>query len=272
MDAYRGADRLDPYGFSGWIGREPHGPARADTGVVRDGVFATQVVELFDELARARRDEPWLTVASFVNPHDIAFAGFGWEQILQMPPPGDAVPEIDEAPSQGDSFAGRPPCQEQWKALWPKLLYDQPPDLAYRRLYYHLHTLVDRAIARVLEALEASGMGDDTVIVFTSDHGDLAGAHGGLVQKWYNAFDEAIRVPLIVKGPGVAPTEAGVTMATSHVDLVPTLLGLAGIDMEQATRACRPTTTRRGHCPAEISARSSAVRRRPTRQARRSTS
>ncbi len=47
-------------------------------------------------------------------------------------------------------------------------------------------------------------MADDTIVVFTSDHGDLLGAHGGLQQKWCNAFDEATRVPLLVTGPGVA--------------------------------------------------------------------
>ena len=52
-------------------------------------------------------------------------------------------------------------------------------------------------------------MADDTIVVFTSDHGDLLGAHGGLQQKWYNAFDEAIRVPLLVKGPGVATVAGG---------------------------------------------------------------
>ena len=52
VEAYRKADRLDPFGFSGWIGREPHGAARSPTaGTVRDGVFAEQVVELFGELA-----------------------------------------------------------------------------------------------------------------------------------------------------------------------------------------------------------------------------
>ena len=235
--AYRRADRLDSYGFSGWIGREPHGAAMADCGKVRDGVFAEQVVELFGELGRARGEGPWLAVASFVNPHDITGAGMIWDQLWKFPAPDDTVPEITEAPSQADTFAGRPPCQEQWKALWWEMLYEQPADLAYRRFYYFLHKLVDQAISRILEALNSSGMVDDTIVVFTSDHGDLLGAHGGMQQKWYNAYDEAIRVPLLVKGPGVVAAPEGISIPTSHVDLIPTLLGLAGIDAEQAAVA-----------------------------------
>ena len=212
--AYKGADRLDPYGFSGWIGREPHGAAKADCGVVRDGVFAEQVIELFGELAAARRDGPWLAVASFVNPHDIAFNGFGWETLLGYPPvDDDTLPTIPEAPSQADSFAGRPACQEAFVKAWPAMLYEQPTDESYRRLYYYLHKLVDRAIGRILESLEQSGMADDTVVVFTSDHGDLVGAHGGLMQKWYNVYDEAIRVPLLVAG-----RHRGDTRGRAHPD------------------------------------------------------
>ncbi|HSP39468.1 MAG TPA: sulfatase-like hydrolase/transferase [Frankiaceae bacterium] len=234
VDAYRRSDRLDPYGFSGWIGREPHGADRADSGTVRDGVFAEQVVELFAELARARSDGPWLAVASFVNPHDISMYGLAYDQMMRLAPPDDSVPEVLEPPSQRDSLRGRPACQEQFKAVWPQMLYEQPADLAYRRLYYYLHKVVDRAIARILEALHAQGLADDTIVVLTSDHGDLVGAHGGLQQKWYNAYDEAIRVPLLVKGAGVASTTGGINVPTSHVDLIPTLLGLAGIDPERA--------------------------------------
>ena len=234
VEAYRKADRLDPFGFSGWIGREPHGAAKSDCGSVRDGVFAEQVVDLFGDLARESRDGPWLAVASFVNPHDIAFAGGLYELLLGLSPADDTVPDIAEAPSQRDSFAGRPACQEQFKALWPQMVAEQPADVAYRRLYYYLQKLVDRAIGRILDSLEASGMADETIVVFTSDHGDLLGAHGGLQQKWGNAFDEATRVPMLVKGPGVTPVSGGITMPTSHVDLIPTLMGLAGIDVERA--------------------------------------
>ena len=78
----------------------PTAPAKSDCGTVRDGVFAEQVVELFGELAQAASDGPWLAVASFVNPHDIAFAGGLYKLLLGFEPPDDTVPDIPEAPSQ----------------------------------------------------------------------------------------------------------------------------------------------------------------------------
>jgi arylsulfatase A-like enzyme len=227
--AYRRADRLDPFGFSGWIGREPHGANPADTGFVRDELFADQVNEMFDALAGDRSDEPWLAVASLVNPHDIAFSGAAW-QMLGFPEPDPAVPDPGEAPSQSDSFAERPRCHEQYRDVWPHMIYDQPADATYRRFYLWLHEVVDRALDRILEGLDRRGLTDDTIIVFTSDHGELLGAHGGLQQKWHNAFDEAVRVPMFVTGPGIPA--ATIDAPTSHVDLLPTLLGLVGADVE----------------------------------------
>ncbi|MEO1720372.1 MAG: sulfatase-like hydrolase/transferase, partial [Pseudomonadota bacterium] len=77
---------------------------------------------------------------------------------------------------------------------------------------------------------------DNTVIIFTSDHGDLLGAHGGLFQKWYMAYEEALRVPLTVVMPGNT-TGTSVSAPTSHIDLAPTILGLAGVDMQKANAA-----------------------------------
>ena len=122
IEAYRAADRLNGYGFAGWIGREPHGAAKSDSGTVRDNVFAEQVIDLFGELSQQARTAPWLAVASFVNPHDIAFAGGLYELLLGSEPTDGTVPAIAEAPSQGDSFAGRPACQERFKRLWPQLI------------------------------------------------------------------------------------------------------------------------------------------------------
>ena len=232
IEAYRRADRLEPFGFSGWIGPEPHGPLPANTGLVRDGLFASQVTELFDRLAERRDDSPpWLAVASFVNPHDIAFSGMGWAA-LGFPPIPDWVPEVPEAPSQADSLDERPAAQGDFRSTWAKLLYPQPADAEYRRLYHYLLAEVDLAIGRILESLERNGLAEDTIVVFTSDHGDMLGAHGGLQQKWHVGYDEATRVPLVVAGPGIAPSpgdpSGGFGMPTSHVDLLPTLLGLIG--------------------------------------------
>lgn len=238
-DAYRRADRLDPFGFSGWIGPEPHGAAPQNTGYVRDPLYAEEVRTLFRSLADdAADDRPWLAVASFVNPHDIAFAGVGW-QMLEFPPIPADVPEVPEAPSQADLLDERPSAQAEFRDLWPQVLYPQPADLAHRRFYHWLHELVDEAIERILEALDASGMAEDTIVVLTSDHGDLLGAHGGLVQKWHNAYAEAVHVPLVVSGPGIAAVPDGLRGPTSHVDLLPTLLGLVGADVEALTPAVR---------------------------------
>ena len=216
VDAYRRADRLDPFGFSGWIGREPHGVAKSDSGIVKDRLYAEQVTELFGSLAAERDGTPWLAVASFVNPHDIAFTGWAWENILGYDDPDDTVPDIAPAPSQSDSFAGRPTAQREFFELWPQILYEQPTDNLYRRLYHYLIKLVDAAIMRILDALDASGMADDTVVVFTSDHGDLLGAHGGMLQKWHNVYDEATRVPFLVSGPMVDSDAARAMASTSR--------------------------------------------------------
>ena len=92
-------------------------------------------------------------------------------------------------------------------------------------------------------------MADDTIVMFTSDHGDLLGAHGGLIQKWCNAFDEATRVPLLIAGPGVEPGRGGIDVPTSHVDLIPTLSDWPALTPTRQPQASMPITTRSSPCP-----------------------
>jgi len=232
LDAYRRADALEPFGFSGWLGPEPHGADPANSGMVRDPLFADQAVALFDSLGKEGDDaQPWLAVTSFVNPHDIAFTGEPWK-MFGFPPIPDWVPEIPEAPSQGDSLEDRPACQAQFREVWPKAVFASAADRDYRRLYHYLQAQVDESIGRVLQALERNGLSENTIVVFTSDHGDQLGAHGGLVQKWHNAYDETIRVPFVVTGPEISTSPESANTPTSHIDLLPTLLGFAGANAE----------------------------------------
>jgi arylsulfatase A-like enzyme len=97
----------------------------------------------------------------------------------------------------------------------------------YRNLkqkYLGLVTFVDQCIGSVLACLESTGLADDTVIVHTSDHGDLLGAHH-LFGKGV-MFEQAVRVPFLIKVPGQRPHT--VMEPISHIDFVPTLIELLG--------------------------------------------
>jgi arylsulfatase len=104
-------------------------------------------------------------------------------------------------------------------------------------LNFYLNALrdVDRSVEFVLDALEASGQAGDTVVVFTSDHGEMAGSHG-LRQKGNLVYDENFHVPFLIAHPDV-PGGTRTDALASGVDLAPTLLEIAGADAaETATR------------------------------------
>jgi arylsulfatase len=96
-------------------------------------------------------------------------------------------------------------------------------------LNFYLNCLrdVDRHIGVVLDALEATGQADHTVVIFTADHGELAGAHG-LRQKGNVVYDENFHVPLIVRHPDLKAGSRTDSLA-SGVDLTPTILDIAGV-------------------------------------------
>ena len=96
--------------------------------------------------------------------------------------------------------------------------------------YAYLQYLVDIELKKILQTFDQAGLNDNTIIVFTSDHGSLAMSHGLQLQKFFNAYEESLRVPFVISSPLVNPTNQmrEYTQTTSHIDLLPTLLGLAG--------------------------------------------
>ncbi|OJU85065.1 MAG: hypothetical protein BGO11_15760 [Solirubrobacterales bacterium 70-9] len=236
IERYREADLLDDYGFSEWVGPEPHGLGKHNTGTVKDPFTASETIELLGRLDGDGDERPWLTVCSFLNPHDVAFFGlFGLAQGLRMHP--SQVPHVDQAPTHEEDLSTKPACQASFNDEWKRMLAPQPWVEAHLKFYYQLQATVDEQVTRVLNALAGSGAAEDTIVVFSSDHGDMQGAHGGLHEKWHVAYEEALHVPFIVSSPRHRGGPREVEMPTSHADLLPTLLGLVGIDQGEALAA-----------------------------------
>jgi arylsulfatase A-like enzyme len=252
---YRAAERLDVHGFRGWIGPDPHGTAQTNCGRVRDPMYGDQLDALFTDL-EAGDGAPWLTVASFVNPHDIVLFGLLWRS-WGYDFDDDTVPDVPPPPTERESLRSKPGCQADYVEKYGQVFLPQPQIPLYRRFYYYLHKLVDLQVARLLARLDASRFRDDTIVVYSSDHGDMLGAHGGMHQKWHNAYDECIRVPLLLAGPGI-PAGGRVDHLSSHVDLLPTLLGLA--DLDPAALA-RELSARHGEARAPVGRDLSALAR-----------
>ncbi|MCV7197386.1 sulfatase-like hydrolase/transferase [Mycobacterium angelicum] len=245
VQRYLNADPLAPYGFSGWVGPEPHGAGNANSGYRRDPLIADRVVAwLKDRYARRRAGDeaalrPFLLVASFVNPHDIVLFP-AWVRRSPLQPSPLDPPPVPAPPTADEDLSTKPAAQIAFREAYYSG-YGPAPAISrsyernkqrYRDLYYRLHAEVDTPIDRVRRAVTEDGS-DNAVLVRTSDHGDLLGAHGGLHQKWFNLYDEATRVPFVIARIGEhATTPRTIEAPTSHVDLVPTLLGAADIDVD----------------------------------------
>jgi len=254
--AYLDADPLDVFGFSGWVGPEPHGGNLADCGLVRDPLIADRVSAwLADRYARRLAGDPdaqrpFLCVASFVNPHDIVFFP-AWLRLGADAPtatdPWD-TPEVAPPPTVAEDLSTKPAVHARYRDTYPTAygpaeivgaMYGDHAD-TYRRLYHRLHADVDGPLDLVRRAVcEGAGAGaarGGTVLVRSADHGELLGSHGGLHQKWFTLYDEAVRVPCAVVHLDAdgTPTTTGapaVDAPTSHVDVLPTLLGAVGAEI-----------------------------------------
>ena len=233
IQKYLEADLLDEYGFSEWVGPDPHGLGKHNTGTMKDEFTADEVVELLERFDKEENDQPWLTVCSFLNPHDICL--YGVVALVQgLRYHTGSIPEIPDAPSHGEDLSTKPTCQQSYVDAWGHILAPQKDIELERKFYYQLQAEVDANIVRVLEALRATKAYENTIVIFTADHGELLSAHGGMHEKWHNAYDETLHVPFVVTSPLIQGGPREVDVLTSHADLLPTLLGLADIDQAAA--------------------------------------
>jgi len=233
INKYLDADLLGQFGFSEWVGPDPHGLGKHNTGLLKDPFTAEETIALLKRLDADAGEEPWLTVCSFLNPHDDSLFGvIALTQGLRYHPSG--VPHVEQAPTHEEDLSTKPSCQQSYVDNWATTLAPQPWIETHLKFYYQMQAEVGAQITRVLDALRDSEAYENTIVIFSSDHGDLQGAHGGMHEKWHVAYEEAIHVPFIVSSPLLPGGARELDTPTNHADLIPTLLGLAGIDPEQA--------------------------------------
>lgn len=180
--------------------------------------IARRVVDFIER----HRDETFALFVNFLEPH-MPFFGPRDEQYepetISLPHNHAALPD-DSFPAKYVEKSSRKvpeayPGSERTEANWRTL----------RARYYGLCSLVDTHAGRILDALEQYGLWDNTIIVFTSDHGDMMGAHGQIGKGVM--YEKAVRVPLLIKMPGQKQMKR-VRGCVSHIDVLPTILDLMG--------------------------------------------
>ncbi len=201
------------------------GVAEATNQLDFDDEVGFQAVRKLRDLARSADVRPWLLTVSFTHPHDpYVMRQRYWDRYDH-----DAIdlPRVGSLPdSQLDAHSRR---LRHVSAMDDVELTEEHVRRA-RHAYYAAISYVDDWVATLLDTLEACGMADSTVVIFTADHGDLLGERG----LWYKMcfFEGACRIPLIVAGPDIP---AGlVPEHVSLLDVLPTLLDLAGVERPAA--------------------------------------
>jgi len=188
---------------------EPFDPG--DYRIVQNGLCALRDL--------TAQPEPWCLYIGTNGPHDPYIVP---EHYATMYDPAD----VPLPPGYKDSLADKPRVYQRQRALWSQLGEDE-----YREAiahYWGYCTMQDDLLGLVLDALDHSGEADNTLVLFTSDHGDYAGAHG-LFCKGVAAFEQAYRVPCIMRWPdGITSPGREVTAFVNHADLAPTFCELAG--------------------------------------------
>lgn len=194
---------------------------------------------------------PWCLTVSLVNPHDVMY--FNTDQPGERrQDTGNLAMEAARAPHhaiyqstwdiplpdnryQPFDELGRPQAHLEFHKMWGYILGTVPAeDAPWQRLNnYYLNCLhqVDRQLESILAELDALDLTRRTIIVFSSDHGELAGAHG-LRGKGPFAYEEGIHLPFIMVHPDVKGGQSCKAL-TSHIDLVPTFLSMAGLKVDR---------------------------------------
>lgn len=237
---------LKAYGFDDWQGPDAGqdmevqnaGGGYADN----DGNYTKQAVDWITNRSSSGSSKPFCLVVSLINPHDVlsyplTYKDFGYDESWLQGDIKDLPPTVNEILFQNY----KPTVQTQWNIAqqFGQPLFTDQEKLNYLNFYGNLMINVDSKMGEILKALGKtdnsstySQLLKDTMIVSTSDHGEMGLSHGGLVQKMEVAYDEAIKVPMVWSNPEFFKGGQETDALISHVDFLPTLASFLGFDTD----------------------------------------
>ncbi len=194
---------------------------------------------------KKKRNKPFFAVASFINPHDICFAYSAYkgqgkhnmESVDKLYQQASSLP-LDQLPPLPENYEipqDEPEAIEAHlnpKAVTPAITmrqkYDEREWRIYRWIYCRLTEQVDKQIGRILNGLKEGGLQEKTLVVFTSDHGNMDGCHRLASKGLF--YEESVRVPLIMMYKGAIPRKKDDEhLVSTGLDILPTLCDYAGI-------------------------------------------
>lgn len=232
-------DDLARYGFEQWdapdagqdVKMENYGGGTAD----HDSRYTDDAVTYLKHKRDNPGGKPFCLVISLVNPHDVL--GYpkehldGGYTLADLEGDIDLPPTIDENLLLNHKPTSHRELLLKLNGLGPLLTDKQRRE--YLNFYGNLMKVVDGHLQQVLDVFSENTAGetlrDKTLVVRTSDHGEMGLCHGGLRQKSFNCYEETIRVPLVWSNPELFPSGRSSSHFVSHVDFLPTVCSLLGV-------------------------------------------
>lgn len=233
-------EELASYGFEGWNPPDAGGDTRTENfgggRADHDGDYLEQALEFLRDRAENGGERPFCLVVSLINPHDVLGFPREWEQDYEA---ADLEGPVELPASVDEDLAAnfKPTAHRAVQAAIDVAVgaIESPEQRRqYVNFYANLTAKIDRQLAPLVDCFygpdgSPTTLGEETVIVRFSDHGELAMSHGGLRQKAFNVYEETMRVPLIFSNPALFPAPVSCEHPASLLDLVPTLAGLTGV-------------------------------------------
>ena len=254
-DSSQAYQNLNEFGFSDWTGKDAGGDAGSQNfgggEADWDNVYLERTKEWIQERRESGNEKPYVMVVSLINPHDV-LAYNNLEDWIRDPNRG-GYPEdywtdagIESLPptvKENKRDGSKPPVQSEFQlaSQGQQIIQTKDQQLEYLNFYARLQGLADKQLGEVLlELRKDKGDFNDTLIVSTTDHGDMSMSHGGMTQKMFNVYEETTNIPLTFSNKRLFGKDDQPKISdalVSHVDFLPTIASYFGLDPAKINKA-----------------------------------